>query len=99
MVYACTSNCHRMHFIVSYLFLSLSLSLSLHLFANYILVRLTVTIDMSETTKFVYLTWIGKDLPFTRRGKYGVKSGAVQSIFEVTKKELVYSFCSMAISF
>lgn len=44
---------------------------------------MTVTIDMSATTKFAYIAWIGKEVPFTRRGKFGVKSGAVKSLFNV----------------
>lgn len=39
---------------------------------------------MSETTKFAYIYWVGKDVPFTKRGKYGIKSGSVKKIFEVS---------------
>ncbi|XP_003383653.1 PREDICTED: uncharacterized protein LOC100634597 [Amphimedon queenslandica] len=47
----------------------------------YALVRLTETIDMSETTKFVYITWAGTEVSFTKRGKYGVVSGSVEKHF------------------
>ena len=38
---------------------------------------------MSLTTKFVYITWFGKDVSFVKRGKYGVVSGSVEKFFSV----------------
>ncbi len=38
---------------------------------------------MSETVKFAFFTWVGKDVPLKIRSKVGVKSGAVQLIFDV----------------
>ena len=54
-------------------------------------VRLIETIDMSETTKFVYVTWIGKEVSFVKRGKYGVVSGSVEKFFSVSVDLFVHS--------
>ena len=55
-------------------------------------VRLTETIDMSLTTKFVYITWFGKDVSFVKRGKYGVVSGSVEKFFNVSPYTLYYIY-------
>lgn len=39
---------------------------------------------MSETTKFVYITWAGKGVSFAKRGKYGVVSGSIEKHFSVS---------------
>ena len=49
-------------------------------------VRLEETIDMSSTVKFVYVHWMGKDVPFVRRGKYGVVQGSIEKHFSVSMK-------------
>jgi non-ribosomal peptide synthetase component E (peptide arylation enzyme) len=48
----------------------------------YALVRVTEIIDMSQTTKFVYVIWLGKDISFVKRGKFGVVSGSVERFFQ-----------------
>ena len=58
-----------------------------------LLVRMTITIDMSETIKFVYVYWVGKDVPFTKKGKFGIKSGSIKSIFEVNIQKNCNKHC------
>ena len=57
-------------------------------------VRLEETIDMSSTVKFVYVHWIGKDVPFVKRGKYGVVQGSIEKHFSVSMKCRV-AYCSL----
>jgi hypothetical protein len=47
----------------------------------YGLVRLEQTFDMSTTVKFVYVILVGKDVPFVKKGKYGVVQGAIEEHF------------------
>ena len=47
-------------------------------------VRLEETIDMSTTIKFVYIRWTGPNVPFTKRGKYGVVHGSIEEHFTVS---------------
>lgn len=41
---------------------------------------------MEKTVKFVYVHWIGDNVPFTKKGKFGVVHGSVQKHFQVTVK-------------
>ena len=64
-------------------------------------VRLEETFDMSTTVKFVYVHWVGKDIPYAKRGKYGVVHGSIEQYFSVstlsvpvrTKRVGVYALC------
>lgn len=47
----------------------------------YILARYESTFDMSTTVKFVYFRWLGEDVPFTKKGKFGVVHGSIQKQF------------------
>lgn len=47
----------------------------------YGLVRLDQTFDMSTTVKFVYIVLTGKDVPFVKKGKFGVVQGAIEGLF------------------
>lgn len=47
----------------------------------YALVRMEETFDMSTTVKFVYVHWVGKDIPYVRKGKYGVVHGSIEEYF------------------
>ena len=47
-------------------------------------VRLEETIDMSTTVKFVYVHWMGKSVPFVKRGKFGVVQGSIEKQFSVS---------------
>ncbi len=46
-------------------------------------VRFQEQIDQSSTVKFVYIHWIGKQVPFTMKGRYGIVHGSVKKSFEV----------------
>lgn len=48
----------------------------------YGIVRLQEQIDQSNTVKFVYIHWIGKDVPFTKKGRFGIVHGSVKKFFE-----------------
>jgi len=48
----------------------------------YALVRLEETIDVSTTVKFAYVHWSGKEVPFVKRGKYGVVHGSIEKYFD-----------------
>ncbi|XP_028402756.1 uncharacterized protein LOC114525569 [Dendronephthya gigantea] len=48
----------------------------------YGLVKVQEQIDQSNTVKFVYIHWIGKQVPFTKKGKYGVVHGSVDKNFQ-----------------
>ena len=39
---------------------------------------------MSITVKFVHVHLVGKDVPFAKRGKFGVVHGAIESLFDVS---------------
>ena len=41
-------------------------------------VRFVEQFEVSETVKFVYIRWVGENVAFTKRGKYGVVEGAVK---------------------
>ena len=66
-------------------------------------VRLEETIDMSTTVKFVYVHWMGKSVPFVKRGKFGVVQGSLEKQFSVSTKYtctrlfdvegLIFSYC------
>lgn len=45
----------------------------------YILARYESTFDMSTTVKFVYFRWLGEEV--TKKGKFGVVHGSIQSLF------------------
>ncbi|KAI0208924.1 hypothetical protein LSAT2_006397 [Lamellibrachia satsuma] len=47
----------------------------------YCLVRLCTTFDMSTTIKFVYIRWIGDNVPFVKKGRYGVVHGSIEPHF------------------
>ena len=51
-------------------------------------VRLEELVDsyVEKTVKFVYVHWIGDNVPFTKKGKFGVVHGSVQKHFQVTVK-------------
>ena len=46
-------------------------------------VRFEEQIDQSNTVKFVFIHWIGKQTPFTMKGRYGVVYGSAQKNFQV----------------
>lgn len=48
---------------------------------QYALVRVQEEFDLSTTIKFVYIRWSGCNVPFARRGKYGVVQGSIESHF------------------
>lgn len=48
----------------------------------YGLARLEETFDMSKTIKLVYIQFKGTGVPFARRGKFGVISGAIEKYFD-----------------
>ena len=39
---------------------------------------------MSTTVKFVYVHWMGKSVPFVKRGKFGVVQGSIEKQFSVS---------------
>lgn len=47
----------------------------------YLLLRFTTAFDMSNTVKFVYVRWVGEEVPPTKKGRYGVVHGSVQEHF------------------
>ena len=47
-------------------------------------VRLEETFDMSTTVKFAYIHWSGVEVPFVKRGKYGVVHGSIEKYFDVS---------------
>lgn len=49
------------------------------------LVRMEHTIDMSTAIKFIYVHWVGTNVPFAKRGRFGVVSGSVKNLFNVSK--------------
>ena len=51
-----------------------------------ILVRMEHTIDMSTAIKFIYVHWVGTNVPFAKRGRYGVVSGSVKNLFNVSER-------------
>lgn len=44
------------------------------------------TIDMSTAIKFIYVHWVGTNVPFAKRGRYGVVSGSVKNLFNVSER-------------
>lgn len=42
------------------------------------------TIDMSTAIKFIYVHWVGTKVPFAKRGRFGVVSGSVKNLFNVS---------------
>ncbi|GFR71694.1 coactosin [Elysia marginata] len=49
--------------------------------AMYGLARFETQVDMSTTVKFVYIRWMGDNIPFAKRGKFGVVGGSVDEKF------------------
>jgi len=47
----------------------------------YILARYKSTFDMSTTVKFIYFRWLGEEVPFNKKGKFGVVRGSIQEYF------------------
>lgn len=47
----------------------------------YCLLRLTTTVDVSTTVKFIYIHWVGDKVPFAKKGRFGVVSGSVKEHF------------------
>ncbi|KAK2164801.1 hypothetical protein NP493_1398g00049 [Ridgeia piscesae] len=47
----------------------------------YCLVRLCTSFDMATTVKFVYIHWIGDNVPFVKKGRYGVVHGSIEQHF------------------
>ncbi|KAK3088916.1 hypothetical protein FSP39_025420 [Pinctada imbricata] len=47
----------------------------------YALARYQSTFDMSNTVKFVYFHWIGENVPYVKKGRYGVVHGSVEEKF------------------
>ena len=45
----------------------------------WVLLRRTLRIDESETTKFVFINWIGDSIPRMLRARLGTWSGVVQA--------------------
>ena len=60
-------------------------------------VRFEEQIDQSTTVKFVYFHWIGKQIPFTMKGRYGIVHGSVRKCFEVELIRCVYAPQSICI--
>jgi hypothetical protein len=50
--------------------------------ALYCLLRVTTTVDLSVTVKFVYIRWLGTKVPFVKKGKYSVVHGAIIKSFQ-----------------
>ncbi len=63
-------------------------------------VRLEETFDLSTTVKFAYIHWTGKDIPFAKRGKYGVVHGSIEKYFDVSPNVHihVYRNCTTRVS-
>lgn len=49
--------------------------------AMYALARYESTFDMSNTIKFVYFRWMGDQIPFGKKGRYGVVHGSIEEKF------------------
>ena len=52
-------------------------------------VRLEEQIDLSVTTKFVYVHWMGTGIGFAVRGRFGVVHGSIQAHFAVSNAHTV----------
>ena len=65
----------------------------LDLFIYTILVRMEHTIDMSTAIKFVYVHWVGKNVPFAKKGRFGVVSGSVKALFNVSSRYMRVCVC------
>ena len=61
-----------------------------------ILVRMEHTIDMSTAIKFVYVHWVGKNVPFAKKGRFGVVSGSVKALFNVSSRCVCACVCVCA---
>ena len=42
----------------------------------------TTKVDLSITIKFVYIHWIGDEVPFAKRGKFNIVHGSAVTFFE-----------------
>ncbi len=49
---------------------------------QYALLRVTTKVDLSITIKFVYIHWIGDEVPFAKRGKFNIVHGSAVTFFE-----------------
>lgn len=47
------------------------------------------TIDMSTAIKFIYVHWVGTNVPFAKRGRFGVVSGSVKNLFNVSESAYI----------
>ncbi|CAH1796629.1 unnamed protein product [Owenia fusiformis] len=54
----------------------------------YALVRLSTKVDMSTTVKFVYIHWMGDQIPFAKRGRMGVVHGSIKELFQPSHVEI-----------
>ena len=52
-------------------------------------VRLEQPFDMSTTVKFAYIVLAGNNVPFVKKGKFGVVQGAIESLFSVRIRTLL----------
>jgi len=48
---------------------------------------------MSTAIKFVYVHWVGKNVPFAKKGRFGVVSGSVKALFNVSTHARVCIVC------
>ena len=58
-------------------------------------VRMEHSIDMSTAIKFIYVAWVGANVPFVKKGRFGVVSGSVKSLFNVSTKYHVGWLCAL----
>ena len=54
------------------------------------LVRIVEDYEMTKTTKFVYIKWLGDGIPFARRGRYSVLQSSISPLFSVSYNGLDY---------
>jgi len=55
----------------------------------YALVRLTQVVDRSVTTKFAFISWVGDDVPPTRKAKLSTLRGDVTQLLAPVHTELL----------
>ncbi|KAI6652797.1 Drebrin-like protein [Oopsacas minuta] len=48
---------------------------------QYALLRVVEDYEMTKTTKFVYIRWLGEGVPFARRGRYSVLQSSISPLF------------------
>ncbi|XP_033646865.1 uncharacterized protein LOC117306369 [Asterias rubens] len=54
----------------------------------YVLARLNTTFDLSTTVKFVYIHWVGTNVPFSKKGRFGVVHESVRKYFQPCHLEM-----------